>query len=132
MLTKSTSLLLSIFILSQSFNIHLMDVLKLSNLIEHMELHESVYGDDIFSFLSKHYGDQTEEHKEQRKGSNEHQKLPFSHNVSMDAASLFIFDASMMKLILSVAPDVKRSNFYYYNFYSFLENTDIFQPPRIA
>ena len=109
-----------------------MDVLKLSNLIEHMELHESVYGDDIFSFLSKHYGDQTEEHKEQRKGSNEHQNLPFSHNVSMDAASLFIFDESMMKLILSVAPDVKRSNFYYYNFYSFLENTDIFQPPRIA
>lgn len=132
MLAKSTSLLLAIFMLSQSFNIHLMDVLKLSNLIEHMEFHESVYGDDIFSFLAKHYGDQTEEHKGQRKDSRDHQKLPFNHAVSIDAGQLFIFDASIMKLALSDTPDVKLSIFCYYNFYSFLENTDIFQPPRIA
>ncbi len=97
--------------LSQSFNIHLMDVLKLSNFIEHMEFHESVYGDDVFSFLSKHYGDQTEEHNGQRKRSRDHQKLPFNHTVSMDAGHLFIFDASSIKFVLSDAPDVKRSIF---------------------
>ncbi len=132
MLTKFTSLLLSILMLSQSFNIHMMDVLKLSNLIEHIEFHKSVDGDDIFSFLSKHYGDQTEAHNGQRKDSDEHQKLPFNHTVSIDTGQLFIFDASLIKLAFSVAPDVKRSIFCYYNFYSFLENTDIFQPPRIA
>ena len=43
-----------------------MDVVKLTNLLEHIELHKSTYGDDIFSFVSKHYGDKMQEHKEER------------------------------------------------------------------
>ena len=77
MLTKSIALILSVFILSQSFNVHLMDVLKLNNLLNHIELHESTYGDDIFSFISKHYGDEMAEHKKQKDNRSDHQKLPF-------------------------------------------------------
>lgn len=132
MLVKSTSLLLSVFILSQSFNIQMMDVVKLSNLLEHLEFHQSAYGDDVFSFLSKHYGDKMEEHKGQQKEKSDHQKLPFNHTVCIDAGQLYIFESNIDKLIFLEAPAVNRDIFFYYNFYSFLENTDIFQPPRIA
>ncbi len=38
-------------VLIQSFNIHIMDVLKLKNLIEHIEFHKSTYGDDVFDLV---------------------------------------------------------------------------------
>ena len=132
MLVKYTSLILSFFILSQSFNLHLRDVLKLQNLIEHIEFHESAYGDDIFSFFSKHYGNKMEEHQEQRDDSSDHQKLPFHHKICLDSGHFFIFDTNIVKLELLVAPNVKKSVFTYDDLYSFLENTDIFQPPRIT
>ena len=116
--------------LSQSFNLHLVDVLKLQNLVEHIEFHESAYGDDIFSFLSKHYGDKMEEHQEHKDGSNDHQKLPFHHHISLDSSQLFMFDTNIAKLDFLVPPQVKRSVFSYDNFYSFLEYIDIFQPPK--
>lgn len=130
--TKFASLLLSFFILFQSFNVHLLDVLKLQSLLQHIEFHESTYGDDIFSFLAKHYGDKMTEHREQNNGEGDHQKLPFNHSVCMDAGQLFILESFAAKLVLSDPPIVKKRTFHYYNFYSYLENTDIFQPPKIA
>ena len=47
MVTKLFSILLASFILVQSFNIHLGDILKLNMLIEHAELHKSKYGDNF-------------------------------------------------------------------------------------
>ena len=132
MLAKSTSLILSVFMLSQSFNLHLMDVVKLTNLLEHIEFHELTYGDDIFSFVSKHYGDKMDEHKEQKDGSSDHQKLPFNHHVCNDGGQVFIAEAPIGKVGFSVPVLIKRSIFSDDNFYSFLKNTDIFQPPRLA
>ena len=132
MLAKFTSLILSVFMLSQSFNLHLMDVVKLSNLLEHMEFHESTYGDDIFSFVSKHYGDKMQEHNEQKDGSNDHQKLPFNHGVCIDSGQLFIAETLIGKLVFSVPVHITRSIFSDDDLYSFLKNTDIFQPPRLA
>lgn len=132
MLARSTSIFLSVFILSQSFNIHFMDVLKLSNLLEHMEFHESAYGDDIFSFFSKHYGEKMREHEGQQDTSRDHQKLPFHHSFSIDFGQFFLVELSLERLVFSVSPDAERNFFDYDNIYSFLENKDIFQPPRIA
>lgn len=132
MLARSISLILSVFILSQSFNIHLVDVLKLSNLLEHIAFHESAYGDDIFAFFSKHYGDKMREHEGQQDTSRDHQKLPFHHNFSIDFGQFFLVEVSLERLVFSVSADAERNFFDYDNFYSFLENKDIFQPPRIA
>ena len=118
--------------LSQSFNLHLMDVIKLSNLLEHIEFHESTYGDDIFAFVSKHYGDKMQEHNEQKEDSNDHQKLPFNHGVCIDSGQLFIADAQIGKPIFSLPVHINRSIFSGDDFYSYLKNTDIFQPPRLA
>ncbi len=132
MLTKSIALILSVFILSQSFNVHLMDVLKLNNLLNHIELHESTYGDDIFSFISKHYGDEMAEHKKQKDNRSDHQKLPFKQGICSGVGHLFIFEPDAERLVYTDTSDVKKTVYYYCNFYFFLENTDIFQPPRIA
>jgi hypothetical protein len=132
MLAKSTSLILSVFVLSQSFNLHLMDVTKLANLLEHIEFHESTYGDDIFSFVSKHYGDKVEEHKEQKDGNTDHQNLPFNHGVCADSGQLFVAEVPNEKTVFTVPTYINKVIFTYDDFYSFLKNTDIFQPPRLA
>ena len=64
MMLKIISFLLASFVLAQSFNIHIPEVLKLKNLVEHLEFHKSVYGDDIFSFVAKHYGNQKLKHED--------------------------------------------------------------------
>ena len=123
---------MAVFILSQSFNVHLIDVMKLQNLMEHIAFHEATYGDDIFSFISKHYGLEMAEHNQQKENSEEHQQLPFNHGVLLDAGHLFVCEVFVESLDLSVAPDAQERDFFYYNFYSFLGNSDIFQPPRIG
>ena len=132
MLAKSTSLFLSFFLLMQSFNIHFSDVSQLSTLLKHIEFHESTYGDDIFSFIAKHYGDKVTEHEKQQEKSKDHQRLPFHHNICVDTVPLFLFETSFVRLVLSESLTLKKRSFFYHNFYSFLENTDILQPPQMA
>jgi hypothetical protein len=132
MLKISTSLLMSVFVLTQSLSIHFSDILKLESLFEHMEFHETAYGDDIFSFISKHYGNKMKEHEGENDDDSEHQKLPFNHKVSCDTGHLFVLELDQPGIILNDSTIAKERDFFYYNFYSYLENTDIFQPPRIA
>ena len=65
MVTKLFSIVLASFILVQSFNIHLGDILKFDMLLDHAKMHKSKYGDNFFVFLSKHYGELKESHKKQ-------------------------------------------------------------------
>ena len=132
MLNKCVSLLMSVFVLAQSFNIHLADVLQLESLYEHIEFHEATYGDDIFSFISKHYGKELQEHDKDSQDDSEHEKLPFNHRISCDSLHYCIVNWDQNSLLVSDTPSPKKGDFFYYNFYSYLENTDIFQPPRFA
>lgn len=118
--------------LFQSFNLHLIDVLKLGMLVDHMEFHEDTYGDDIFSFMAKHYGNEVQSHNEQNSGEEgDHQKLPFHQKVCLDGVHIIISGLTS-KLDIADKAFVKETPFYYYNFYSFLETNEIFQPPKAA
>ena len=132
MLGKSTSIILSVVLLTQSLSIHFSDILKLQSLLEHMQFHEAAYGDDIFSFVSKHYGNKMEEHNGETGDDGEHQKLPFNQRVACDTGHLFVFEFEQPGLLFVETPTAKKRDFYYYNLYSYLENSDIFQPPRQA
>lgn len=131
MMLKMFSFLLASFVLLQSFNIHIPEVLKLKNLLEHLEFHQSVYGDDIFSFVAKHYGDQKLKH-EKNEDNGDHQQLPFHHHVNFDIVLFYVIDINRYQLrdFVDNAPELK--NFSYQTSYSFLENTDIFQPPQFV
>lgn len=140
MMMKILSLSVASLILVQSFNIHLMDALKLSNLMEHVAFHKETYNDGVFSFIAKHYGNQVAEHQvehendhddEKNKDENHHQ-LPFDHGVCLDATPIYVFNLNVYSLEEPVVHVHGAKNFYHQDSYSYLENSDIFQPPKVA
>jgi len=128
MFRKSMSLLLATFILLQSMNMHFKDILNLGVLLEHIEFHQAEYGDDLFVFLAKHYGDKMLEHHGQKK--DEHRELPFHQTVCFDGGQLFLMNNLNSKWLNAFEAERQKSSFYYTNIYSYLDHSDIFQPPR--
>ena len=128
MSTKIFAVIFSSFILVQSFNIHLDDVFKLQELYEHAQFHQKKYGDDIFVFLSKHYGSLKEKHK--KKHQKESKQLPFDHHSGFENAHAFVFYKIKCSTQISEPILFQSSNFFYQETYASLEKSDIFQPPR--
>lgn len=128
-MSKIISFSLAGFVLLQSFNIHVPEVGKLKNLLEHLEFHKSAYGDDIFSFVAKHYGKEKLNH-ENKEDHGDHQQLPFHHHVGHDFSLFYIIDLSRYQLRDLDENDTRLRNFSTQTLYSFLENIDIFQPPK--
>lgn len=132
MLRSYMSILLSFSILLQGLNFHLPDMIELQVLIKHLEEHQMSYGDDFITFLDKHYGDLRNEHnQEEHKGSGEHEKLPFKHKVCQLNFSVLINSSVSQDRNLDPVPIPSVQNFYYLDNYSFLDQTDIFQPPQL-
>ncbi|MCK5678317.1 MAG: hypothetical protein KAH72_07580 [Flavobacteriaceae bacterium] len=128
MTTKLLSIFISSFILVQSFNIHLNDIFKFDELVEHVKFHEDKYGDDIFIFLSKHYGELKEKHSKNHQ--KEDHKLPFDHNCSFDSLTVYVLHK--LKFTIDESKDIiyQTSNFFYQELHSSFEKPDIFQPPK--
>ena len=124
---------LSFLIFFQSVGFGMADIFMLKNLVEHAQLHFEESGDDFFTFFEKHYGDLKTEHQNGHNGEKSpHEKLPFQH---IDCQHLLAeavvrgYEFSIKKSVISYAAN---PHFYYQDFYSFLDKTTIFQPPRIA
>lgn len=115
--------------LMQSVNVHINDVLQISNLMEHLDFHETTYGDDLFAFLNKHYGSSKEELNHDDENSHNHE-LPFTHTVCSDASTVFVVDLNPVVWESSEGDLSDQKDFFYTNTYSFLGNKDIFQPPK--
>ncbi len=131
MLKISLSILLSFSILLQGLNFQLADMMELQILVKHLKEHQSSYGDDIFTFFDKHYGTQRQEHdQEDHKGSSEHERLPFKHKVCQLNVGILINPVNNSERNTEPVPTASAQNFYYLDNYSFLDQSDIFQPPR--
>lgn len=132
MTTKLFSLIISSLILVQSFNIHFSDVLKLTELIEHAELHKKKYGDDFLVFLSKHYGDLKQSHKKQHSEEEKnHSHPPINHDCTSQLQTSFVINTNSFS-IEGLQIEKKSSNFHYQDKFSTFEKTRIFQPPRLT
>lgn len=131
MVTKIFSIFISSLILVQSFNIQLNDILKLNELIEHAQFHKSKYGDGIFTFFSKHYGELKENHNKNHQ-EEDHKQLPFGHNSSFDTLTAFVLHKVIFKIEGSKQIIFKSSIFFYQEMYSFFEKVEIFQPPQFT
>lgn len=124
-------MLLSVSILIQGLNIHLSDMIELQVLLKHLEEHQASYGDDLFTFFDKHYGDLRQEHdQEKHEGSTEHEKLPFKHKVYQLSMSILINSFNRSERDPDPVPIVSVQNYFYLDNYSFLDQSDIFQPPK--
>lgn len=116
----------------QSVGIHISDLIQLDELIEHAQFHSKEYGDNVFVFLSKHYGELKAEHEEQhQEEKKDHQQLPFQHqyHISMNA---FEADLPKIELIELDFAEHTSTNFYYQDPTSTLHTEGLFQPPRKA
>lgn len=128
--TKLFSILLSSFILFQSLNIHFNDLCKLNELVEHIQYHADNYGDDIFTFFSKHYGELKENHSKNHQ-KEDHNQLPFDQDYSINHLTVYI----LFKIKFTDLQELftyQNARFFYQENYASLDETDIFQPPQIA
>jgi len=132
MFTKLFSLLIASFILVQSFNFHIGDVLKLNELIEHAEFHKNKYGDGFLVFISKHYGDLEQSHKkqhEEEKKNNSH--TPINHDSGSQVQVSFLLSKNSFTIEIPQLIE-KITKFYYQDKFSTFEKQKIFQPPKFA
>ena len=109
---KIISFSVASIILIQSFNIHMLDVLKLKNLMEHIEFHKSTYGDNVFAFVAKHYGYQKLKH-ENKDEKEDHQQLPFHHNTCFDSVVLYVFNMNRYQLKDLDTSDSELDTFFF-------------------
>ncbi len=124
------SLLLASLFSLQSLQINLSDFNRIFDLVEHASYHSNAYGDDLLTFLSKHYGDLKEEHERTHEHEKEqHSKLP-NVNHFFSASTNFIVNKIAMDF---KSPEVstKELTFFYQSLYHFQDLVDIFQPPRL-
>jgi len=132
-MSKLLSIPLSILILFQSFNIHMEDVLKLKEVIVHFQLHKERYGDGIIVFISKHYGNLKESHKQQhQEEEKEHHHPPIHHDCSTQISSVFVLLVHSFYIERPTNDVEKTTNFYYQDKFSTFEKSTIFQPPKLA
>lgn len=116
----------------QSIGIHLSDLVQLDEFIEHAQFHSKEYGDNVFVFISKHYGELKAEHDAQHKEEQEeHQQLPFQHHYHM-TVNAFEADLPKMEFVLMDFPELQSSNFHYQDPFSTLHIEGLLQPPRFS
>ncbi|MBT8282842.1 MAG: hypothetical protein KJO86_03815 [Muriicola sp.] len=131
---KLLSILSAILILFQSFNISLGELAQFDEFMEHASFHKEQYGDSLFVFISKHYGELKGEHeKNHQEEQQEHENLPFqNHSGTHQLLNAFVLFANFLpakKIDLSAE---KGENFYYLQGDSSAYTSGVFQPPRHA
>lgn len=131
-MTKFLSIFISFLMLFQSLNINWDEYARIDELIEHAFYHAEEYGDDIFVFVSKHYGELKQDHNRNNdEEKRDHEQLPFNHQCSANYVSVFILDAALVP-VLRIDELNSRSNFLYQEINSSFEKSNVFQPPKIA
>jgi hypothetical protein len=116
--------------LMQSFQIHVSDLAHLNDLVEHYSYHRDTFGDDLFSFIEKHYGTLTQKHiNDDPLDQQKHQNLPFHH------ISLQIDFQLFLSPFTSNLENKEENSFskqsYFYRFGKGINlYLKLFQPPR--
>ncbi len=127
-------MMLSLLLLLQSAHITLTDLAGLDELMEHARYHQQAFGDNFITFLSKHYGDQKEDHAQKHQEEKpQHEQLPFQQMTHMMGINAFVLRQPVLDWVLPPDPSGDpQPNFYYFRpGYSGFQS-GIFQPPRQA
>ena len=129
---KLVSILAALLILIQSFNISFGDIAQLDELLEHAAFHKTEYGDNIFVFISKHYGELKADHnKKHQEEKEDHEKLPFeNHSSSQHALNAFVLFETLTPRHKIDVIRIKSISFFYLHGDSSSHESGIFQPPR--
>jgi hypothetical protein len=130
-MSKLLSISLSLFILFQSIGFSLNDMVKIDEFIEHAQFHSDQYGDNIFVFIAKHYGELKADHeKEHQEEKKDHEQLPFQHQTQLTVVADFILTTNKEDFKTLEFSEFKTHNFHYQAPSSSLHSEGILQPPR--
>lgn len=132
-MAKIFSIVVSILVLFQSFNLDLGDLAHIDDLLEHAELHSEKYGDNFIVFISKHYGELQEKHsQDHQEEQKEHEELPFTNHCCTHVFTAYVVSKIQLSNLKTGPVADFTANFYYLDNYSTFEKSDIFQPPKQA
>ncbi len=129
---KLIGFIISTILLVQSMNFHLSDIAKLGDLVEHAQFHQKEYGDDMFAFFAKHYGELKAEHEKQNPYEHkDHENLPFhcDHHNSNNFQFLFAFEDENLIPTPNFS-EFKELTLIYVSIYKSPDLNTILQPPR--
>lgn len=117
----------------QSLGLGVCDIAKVDEFIEHAQFHSKEYGDNVFVFISKHYGEQKAEHdREHEEEREDHDQLPFQHHSHVSSIVAIVLNAHKEDLKSVVFSELQKHQFYYQAASSSLHLEGLFQPPRQA
>ena len=88
---KVVAILLSFFIMGQGFFTYAAELEKMDALLEHAKFHKENYGDNMASFMSKHYGKDKDQHQKEHGDDHGHEQLPFQQCSQILIQSAFVF-----------------------------------------
>lgn len=123
------SIILSVSLIFQTFNLQNDNLGDMGELLEHYQYHSLEYEDSLADFLVKHYGSKKAEHSNEHSG---HDELPFNHNSSTTSTVAFVVDFQNSPAIKPFLINLQPEEFFYSSFYTSLSLGKIFQPPRAA
>ncbi len=115
----------------QSFGLNFGDLSQIDKFIEHAQFHSEQYGDNVFVFISKHYGKLKKEHnKEHQEEKEDHEQLPFQHHSSISSVIAFFVNSSNEEFKKAEVSELRAHNFFYQETISSIHLKGLFQPPR--
>ena len=132
-MNKIFSIALSFIILFQSFGISLGDFAQIDELIDHAQYHNQRYGDNVFVFISKHYGELKADHdKEHQEEQKDHEQLPFHHQSHISSVIAVVLNSDKTELKRVEFSESNTHKYYYQAPSSSLHIEGLFQPPRLS
>ncbi|MCL5129382.1 hypothetical protein [Algibacter sp. L1A34] len=132
-MSKLFSISLSFVILIQSFGLCVGDIAQIDDFIEHAQYHSQQYGDNVFVFISKHYGELKADHdKEHQEEKEDHEQLPFQHQSHMSSITAFVLNTHKSELKTGEFSELNIHQFHYQAPSSALHLEGLFQPPRLS
>jgi len=120
----------AVFILFQGMFMYANFSFVLGEIWEDYQLHQVKYGDNLTTFLSKHFGELKEQHQEQHK--KEHQDHKHNHEMNLSIHIDMLCDNSFDFSTEISTVFYKEHNFHYKDLFSNFEKQKIFQPPRLS
>ncbi|WP_088340211.1 hypothetical protein [Robiginitalea sediminis] len=131
---RACSIVLSALLLLQSLHLSFQDLAQLDDLLEHARYHKEQFGDNLVTFISKHYGDLKEDHNQNHQEEREqHERLPFQQHLQLCISPVFL--VKHLDLELQTSQESTRNNdrnFHYLLSGSAAFTPGVFQPPRQA
>tara|TARA_R110002049_G_scaffold108959_5_gene257577 strand:+ start:744 stop:1091 length:348 start_codon:yes stop_codon:yes gene_type:complete len=114
-------------------NVSANDLVRMDDFFEHAQFHYEEYGDNLFVFISKHYGELKEEHHEENNSEqSQHEQLPFNQVLGSHTSTIFITDFIEKESISTPIGKVLSHQFFYLFPATSAATADIFQPPKHA